>query len=150
MAAATVREQGTVYFDWGAGRAGMVDVRDVVDCAVAVLTGASGDVDGETFVLTGPASIGFDDVAAALSEVAGRTVDYVPVPHEAAIAAMVAMGMPEWVAEGYAELSAGFEQGFADLTTDNVRRLSGNEPRGIDQFARDHAHVFAGAVTAVA
>jgi uncharacterized protein YbjT (DUF2867 family) len=149
MAAQTVAEQGTVYFDWGAGKAGMVDVRDVVDCAVSVLTGEAGAVQGETFVLTGPASIGFADAAASLSEAIGRTVEYVPVPHEAAIAAMTAMGVPEWIAEGYAELSAGFEQGFADLTTENVERLSGHAPRSFEQFARDHAHLFTGVLTAV-
>ncbi len=150
MATESVREQGAVYFDWGAGKAGMIDVRDVVDCAVAVLTGEAGAVDGETFILTGPASIGFADVAAALSRVSGRTVDYVPVPHEAAVEGMVAMGVPEWIAEGYAELGAGFEQGFADLTTESVRRLSGHEPRDVEQFARDVAHLFAGPMAAVA
>jgi uncharacterized protein YbjT (DUF2867 family) len=150
MAARTVREQGAVYFDWGAGKAGMIDCRDVVDCAVAVLTGEAGAVDGETFILTGPASIGFADVAAILSRVSGRAVEYVPVPHEAATEAMVGMGVPEWIAEGYAELSAGFEQGFADLTTANVRRLSGHGPRHFEQFAHDYAAAFAGAATAVA
>lgn len=148
MAARTVQEQGAVYFDWGAGKAGMIDVRDVVDCAVAVLAGEPGAVAGETFVLTGPASIGFADVAAALTRATGRTVEYVPVPHEAAVQAMVAMGVPEWIAEGYAELGAGFEQGFADLTTGNVHTLSGHEPRGIEQFARDYAHAFTGALVA--
>jgi uncharacterized protein YbjT (DUF2867 family) len=150
MAAQTVSEHGAVYFDWGAGRAGMVDSRDVVDCAVAALSGEAGAVEGETFVLTGPAAIGFADVAAILSQVAGRTVEYVPVPHEAAIEAMVALGVPGWIAEGYAELGAGFEQGFADLTTDAVERLSGHEPRGFEQFARDFAELFAGAVAATA
>ena len=149
MAAQTVSEQGAVYFDWGAGKAGMVDVRDVVDCAVGVLTGEAGAVQRETFVLTGPASIGFADAAAGLSRATGRTVEYVPVPHEAAIEAMTAMGVPEWIAVGYAELSAGFEQGFADLTTENVERLSGHAPRSFEQFARDHAHLFTGVLTAV-
>jgi uncharacterized protein YbjT (DUF2867 family) len=150
MAAETVREQGAVYFDWGAGRAGMIDLRDVVDCAVAVLTGQAGAVEGETFVLTGPAAIGFADVAATLSRLTGRPVEYVPVPHEAASEAMVAMGVPEWIAAGYAELGAGFEQGYADLTTDNVHRLSGHTPRDLEQFARDHAQLFTGTVAALA
>jgi uncharacterized protein YbjT (DUF2867 family) len=150
MASESVRGQGAVYFDWGAGRAGMIDLRDIVDCAVAILTGEAGAVEGESFVLTGPTSIGFADVAATLSQVTGREVEYVPVPHEAASEAMVAMGMPAWIAAGYAELSAGFEQGYADLTTDHVRRLSGHEPRDLEQFARDHAHVFTGVVPALA
>jgi len=145
MLASTVKEQGAVYFDWGSGKAGMIDVRDVVDCAVGALTGEAGAVEGEIFVLTGPAAIGFADVAAILSRVIGRTVEYIPVPHEAASEAMLGMGVPEWIVKGFAELSAGFEDGFADLTTDNVQRLSGHEPRDFERFARDFAEVFAGA-----
>ena len=150
MAASTVKEQGAVYFDWGSGKAGMIDVRDVLDCAVGALTGEAGAVEGETFVLTGPAAIGFADVAAILSEVLGRTVEYVPVPHEAGIEAMLAMGVPEWIVQGYAELNAGFEDGFADLTTDNVKRLSGHEPRDFERFARDFAEVFSGVPAVIA
>lgn len=142
MTAATVQEQGALYWDWGSGKAGMVDVRDVVDSAVGILTGQAGDVTGETFVLTGPAAIGFDEVAATLSRVVEGTVEYVPVPHEAAHEGLIAMGVPEWIADGYVELSAGFEAGFADLTTADVERLSGHEARGFEQFARDFAGMF--------
>ena len=143
MAAPTVREQGHIYFDWGNGKAGMIDSRDVVDCAVGALTGQAEATEGQTFVLTGPAAIGFADVAAILSGVTGRTVQYVPVPHQAAIDSMIAMGVPPWIAEGYGELDDGFEHGFADLTTSNVHALSGHQPRGFEQFARDYAGVFA-------
>ena len=142
MAAPTVRDHGHIYFDWGNGKAGMIDVRDIVDCAVGALTGDTQAIDGETFVLTGPASIGFADVAATLSEVVGRTVQYMPVPHEAAIASMTAMGVPQWIAEGYGELDDGFEHGFADLTTTNVHALSGHQPRDFERFARDFAQFF--------
>jgi len=59
MAAPTVRDHGHIYFDWGNGKAGMIDARDVVDCAVGALTGQAKAIQGETFVLTGPAAIGF-------------------------------------------------------------------------------------------
>jgi len=149
MAASTVQGQGAVYFDWGSGKAGMIDLRDVVECAVSVLAGESGAVEGETFVLTGPAAIGFADVADVLSRVIGRTVEYVPVSHEAASEAMLGMGVPEWIVKGYAELSTGFGDGFADLTTGNVQRLSGKKPRSFEQFARDYAEVFAGTAMSV-
>jgi uncharacterized protein YbjT (DUF2867 family) len=142
MAAQTVKEQGAVYFDWGSGKAGMIDARDVVDSAVGVLTGQAGAVEGETFVLIGPTSIGFADVAEVLSRVPGRPVEYVPAPHEAALEAMRTMGVPEWTVEGFVELDAGFEDGFADRTTGNVNKLSGHEPRDFEQFALDFGHVF--------
>ena len=64
MAAPTVREQRHIYFDWGNGKAGMIDARDVVDCAVGARTGQATAIEGQTFVLTGPAAIGFAEVAA--------------------------------------------------------------------------------------
>jgi uncharacterized protein YbjT (DUF2867 family) len=150
MAAPTVRDHGCLYFDWGNGKAGIIDSRDVVDCSVGALTGQATAIQGQTFVLTGPAAIGLADVAAILSDVTGRTVQYVPVPHQAAVDAMIAMGVPPWIAEGYAEIHAGLEDGFADLTTSNVHALSGHQPRGFEQFARDFADVFTPAPVAAA
>jgi uncharacterized protein YbjT (DUF2867 family) len=100
MTAPTVKEQGTIYWDWGVGRAGMVDVRDVVDSAVGALTTNAGAVAGRTFVLTGPRTIGFAEVADILSRVVGREIAYAPVPHEAAGEALLGMGLPEWDSRG--------------------------------------------------
>ena len=137
MAAGTVKEQGAIYWDWAEGRAGMIDVRDVVDSAVGALTRPGGELEGESFVLTGPRSIGFGEVAKILSDVLGKDVNYVPVPHEAASEAMLGMGIPEWIVAGYAELSEGFMNGYADRTTDSVERLAGHPPRDFEQFASD-------------
>jgi len=137
MAASTVKEEGTIYWDWGEGRAGMIDVRDVVDSAVGALTSEDDELMGESLVLTGPKSVGFTEVAEILSRVLGKEVKYVPVPHEAAGEAMSGMGLPEWTIEGFAELAEGFTNGFADLTTGNVERLAGHPPRDFERFAND-------------
>jgi uncharacterized protein YbjT (DUF2867 family) len=108
MTAPTVKGEGRGYWDWGEGRAAMVDIRDVVDSAVGALTGEAGVVAGETFVLTGPRAIGFAEVAEILSTVLDREIAYVPVPHEAAGEALSGMGLPQWIVDGYAELSEGF------------------------------------------
>ncbi|MDA1173247.1 MAG: NAD(P)H-binding protein [Chloroflexi bacterium] len=84
MAAQTVQEQGTVYFDWGDGKAGMVDVRDVVDSAVGVLTAEGDAFKGQSYVLTGPESIGFADVAAKIGAAVGKPVQYMAVPNRSA------------------------------------------------------------------
>ena len=46
------------------------------------------------------------------------------------------MGVPQWIVDGYAELSEGFAKGFADTSTDNVEKLAGHLPRDFEQFAR--------------
>lgn len=142
MAAPTVKEQGAIYWDWGDGQAGIIDVRDIVDAALGVLAAPHGQFGEQSFVLTGPAPIGFTDIAAAIGRAIGKDVTYVPVPHEAAKDAMVGMGLPEWVAEGYVELNQGFENNFANTATDGVRTLAGHSPRSFEQFARDFASVW--------
>jgi uncharacterized protein YbjT (DUF2867 family) len=144
MLAQTVKEQGTIYYDWGDGKAGMIDVRDIVDSAIGALMARDGRLDNQSFVLTGPQSIGFADVAAAIAKAIGKDVKYVPVPHEAAREAMVGMGFPEWIVDGYIELNAGFEAGFADTTTDGVQKLAGHAPRSFEDFASDFAAVWGG------
>jgi uncharacterized protein YbjT (DUF2867 family) len=139
MAAPTIKDQGTIYYDWGNGKAGMIDVRDIVDAALGVLTAENGHFKAQEFVLTGPRPVGFADVAAGIGRAIGKEVRYVPVPHEAAKQAMVGMGLPEWIADGYVELNRGFEDGFANTATDGVARLAGHPPRAFDQFAQDFA-----------
>jgi uncharacterized protein YbjT (DUF2867 family) len=142
MAAQTVKEQGAIYWDWADGKVGMIDVRDIVDCAVAAITADGAELEGQSFRLTGPESIGMTEVAAALSSALGKEVGYVPVPHEAAKESMLGMGFPEWIVDGYVELNRGFENGYADEKTDNVEKLSGHPPGDIQTFANDFKQAF--------
>ncbi len=66
------------------------------------------------------------------------------MPGEAALKSMTDMGMPEWIARGYIELSEGFSNNFASSVTNSVAALTGHPARSFEQFVRDHAHVFGG------
>ena len=55
---------------------------------------------------------------------------------------MMGMGFPEFIVDGYVELSRGFSQGFADTTNGNVEALSGHAPRSIDDFTKDFKSFF--------
>jgi hypothetical protein len=74
--------------------------------------------------------------------VLGKDVKYVSVPGEASLQSMLGMGVPEWIAKGYVELSEGFSENFANRATDNVTTLTGHPARSFEQFARDFASVF--------
>ncbi len=140
MAAQTVSSDGVVYMPVRDGRLGMVDVRDVADVALKILT--SEGHESKSYVLTGPVSISFHDVADGLSRATGKKVTYVDVPMEAARGSMIDMGMPEWTVDGFCELFEGFAEGFADLTTQNVEQLTGHPARSIETFCRDFGQVF--------
>jgi uncharacterized protein YbjT (DUF2867 family) len=142
MAARTIASDGTIYWDMKDGKLAMIDVRDIVDAAAAVLTGTGHE--GKSYILTGPAAVTFDEVAATLSKVLGKAVKYVSVPGEAALKSLIDMGFPEWIAGGYKELSEGFAENFAGTVTKNVSVLTGHPARSYEQFARDFVRVFSG------
>lgn len=140
MAAQTIISDGVMYWAMKDGKLGMIDVRDIADAAFAVLTGEGHE--GKSYILTGPEAISFNDIAKIFSKVLDKEVKYVNVPGEASIQAMVGMGVPEWIAKGYAELSEGFSANFANNTTQNVEILTGHPARSFEDFANDFAHVF--------
>lgn len=54
--------------------------------------------DGQSYELTGPGPVTFDEVAEILSTVLAHPVGFVPVPDDAAVAALIDTGAPEWFA----------------------------------------------------
>jgi uncharacterized protein YbjT (DUF2867 family) len=143
MAAQTVASEGAIYLPMKDAKLGMVDVRDIVDVAVKVLT--EDGHEGQTYTPTGPASISLHDVAAAHSKALGKQVNYVDVPLEAAREGMISMGMSEWLADAMGEYFQAYNEGYGDFTTTDVEKVTGNPPRSYETFANDFAQVFGGA-----
>ena len=97
-------QQGTLYVPAGEGKAPFVDVRDIAAVAASCLTETGHE--GKIYEVTGPISIGYSDIAATLSQVLGRTINYVDIPVAAAKSSMLEMGMPAWLADALKELSS--------------------------------------------
>lgn len=131
----TALGQGKIFWATGDGKMGMVDTRDVADAAVVAAT--TDTFDGGTFELTGPASIDYHAVAAAVSRALGREVAYVPVTPEAAGEAIRGFGADEWTVGIIRDYTRAYAQGFGDFTTDAVAKITGHPPRSIDDFARE-------------
>jgi len=142
MAASSVKSDGNIYWDWAHGKAGMIDVRDVAESAVGALTGKAEQ--GKEYILTGPESVSMYDVATSFTKELGRQVNYIPVPHEASKNAMMGMGFPEFIVDGYIELNEGFTNGFADTANKNVEALTGHPARSVNNFTSDFKEYFVG------
>jgi uncharacterized protein YbjT (DUF2867 family) len=140
MAAQTISSNGTIYWDMKDGRLGMIDVRDIAEAAFAVITGEGHE--NKSYILTGPEAISFNDIAKIFTKILDRDIKYINVPGEASFQAMVGLGIPEWIAKGYVELSEGFSENFANSTTKNIEILTGHPARSFEQFAKDFARVF--------
>ena len=127
--------QGKLYAGVGDARVGVIDARDVGDSiAGAVLTDA---FDGQALELSGPESITHAAIATAIGNAVGRTVEYVPVPPEAAGEALRQFGADEWYVQVIKDYSRAYSDGFGDFVTDAVKSLAGHPPRDIATFARE-------------
>jgi uncharacterized protein YbjT (DUF2867 family) len=139
-AAATIREQGTIFAPAGQARIGFVAVSDVAKAAARVLT--SDGHEDQTYVLSGPESLSYADVAARVSAVFARQVDYEDMPEQVAREQMLACGLSTWQTEGTIELYDWIRNGGADTVTSTVRELAGQDARPIDDWLSDMRAVF--------
>jgi uncharacterized protein YbjT (DUF2867 family) len=144
MGAQSVAGEGKLYMSFGQGELGMVDVRDIASSAASILTADGDKFVGKTYTPTGPESISLGAVAGALSSALGKPVDYVDLPIEGSREAMMGMGFPEWVVEGFLEYFQSYSTGWGDFVNDDVTTITGKPARSIAQFAEDFAAAFQG------
>jgi len=140
FASAATIKQGALYYPMGNAKIGMMDARDISEVAARVLVDDRWD--GRALTLTGPQSIDFARVAQAFSNVLGKTVNYVPVPLEAAADGFKKAGIGEWMATNLEDYLAAYASGWGDFTTDEVQQVLGRPARSIDDFVRDYAAAF--------
>ena len=139
-AAATIREQGTIFAPAGQARIGFVAVSDVGKVAARVLT--SDGHEDMTYVLSGPESLSYADVAARVSAVFARQVDYQDMPEHVAREQMLASGLSPWQTDGTIELYDWIRNGAADTVTSTVRELAGQDALPIDDWLSEMRAVF--------
>lgn len=130
--AGTVTMTGRLFAPAGSAPIAFVDPRDVAEVAAAALLDPRHD--GQTHTLTGPAALTFTEVAQCWSAVIGRPVEYVDIPDDAARAAMVAAGLPPWLAGGIVAVFGRLREGAAASVTESVPQILGRPARPLPDF----------------
>jgi uncharacterized protein YbjT (DUF2867 family) len=142
----SIDDGGNFYTNVGEGRISMVDTADVAAVAAVLLTEPGQE--GVELDLTGPEALSYGDVAAKLSVLLGRQVNHVSVDDAAVRSALGGFGMGEWMVEGLVSLFADYRRsgadGYAAQVSDAVKRLTGREPRSLDQLLADTQPAVAG------
>ncbi|SMC55917.1 SDR family oxidoreductase [Novosphingobium sp. B1] len=155
MAGPGVIQSGKWFSNAGEGREAMVWRDDCIESAVAVLTG-EGHV-GQIYNITGPELQTFGEVAAIMAEVTGRPVEHVSLDDEGQYAMFDAMGIPRrpvddlevagipWNSDDMVSFGRAIREGFLELCTDDVERLTGRKARSVRQMIEDNAEMLRGA-----
>ena len=140
--ASGMRESAEISVPAGHGRVGFVAASDVAAVAARVLT--SPGHEGATYTLTGPQALRFKDVAARISAVFAREVDYTDQPPDRAREFMLASGLSPWQADGNLELFDWIRQGGANTVTAAVREVTGTDPRPVQDWLEESRGSFEG------
>ena len=133
MSLESINADDCFYAGMGDGRLAMIDIRDVADSVVATIK--TGQFDGQVLEISGPESISFGDMATVLSELTGRPISYIAISPDDVKASLLQIGFTEWMGNLLKEYSQAYSEGWGDLVTDNVERLTGHRPRSFRQYA---------------
>lgn len=121
-------ETGVLALAAGDVREPFIDVHDIAAVVVEALTG-DGHA-GRRYEVTGPESLTLAEVAALLTELSGRDVQYVPMGFDDFHAAVAAEAGAE-TATLLTELCREVFDGRNETPTDGVRQVLGREPRDV-------------------
>jgi NAD(P)H dehydrogenase (quinone) len=136
----------------GDGRVPIVSRDDCVAIAVGVLT-QEGHAN-KAYDVTGPELWTLPDAMAEVSRMAGRPIEVERVDDEGMFAYFDSLGVPRrasdivpdgpipWASEGMVTFGQSIREGFMDIESDDVERITGRPPRTLRSVLEQYQHLW--------
>ena len=136
----------------GRGRVPIVSRDDCVATAVGVLT-QDGHVN-KAYDVTGPELWALPDAMALVSQMAGKPIEIELVDDEGMYAYFDSLGVPRkasdvipdgpipWASEGMVTFGQSIREGFIDVESDDVERVTGRPPRTLRSVFEQYQHMW--------
>ncbi|MFJ2155403.1 NmrA family transcriptional regulator [Streptomyces sp. NPDC087856] len=132
------RESGELVFPGGSVREPFVDVRDIADVVVAVVTGGERYV-GRAVTVSGPRLLTFGEAVGEIGAVTGRELTYRAVSARQYGDVLAGFGVPAEEVEFLVELFESLLDGRNSYLSEGVQEVLGREPRDFSEFVREAA-----------
>lgn len=133
----SIKAKAAFYSSSGQAKISHVDVRDIATMAVRALTEPNHV--GKTYTLAGPEALTYDGFANELSKVLGRTIRHISLSPSDFIHGMLAEGIPEAIADRMLDLERYFREDQASRITNDIKQVTGRDPKRFEQYTRDCA-----------
>ncbi|KAI9647177.1 hypothetical protein NHQ30_003560 [Ciborinia camelliae] len=138
--AQTIKKENKFYSAMENGKAPFVSAGDIARVAMGALTSKT-PPDHEYRVL-GPELFNYDEIAAKLSKVLGRSIIHVKVTPEEMIQMYVSMGLPEDIANYVIAMEVRTANGGEVRENDVVEKIGGHKPKTFDEFIRENKDIW--------
>lgn len=135
-----IRDKNRVVDPTDPGRMPCVDPDDIARVAALVLT-EDGHV-GHGYILNGPEALTSREQVEILSDVLGRSIDFVDVTPEQLARDSIDQGVPVQAAEAMQNLNEMFRTGRAGVIADDIENLTGVAPRTFRDWCERHVDMF--------
>jgi uncharacterized protein YbjT (DUF2867 family) len=132
-----IRECDRIFLPAGRGKAAFLDVRDLAEVAVQILTEPPSQ--NQALTLTGPAALTFDQVAQALTAALHRPITYQPTSPPQYLWHLRRQGLPWGQSLVQTALHVGLRWGQAERVDPTLERLLGRSPRTLQTYIQDHS-----------
>jgi uncharacterized protein YbjT (DUF2867 family) len=135
-------ERDSLFLPMENQRIASIDVYDVAEVAVRILTGMGHK--GNVYPVTGTEALTIYEVAEKFSAVLGRKINYVNISPEDANKARRDAGMPEYTVDALDELFAERRKGKESKVYYTMQNVFGLRPTSFDEFIIRNLPVFTG------
>lgn len=117
---------GSISVPAGSGKVSFVLRAELGEAIAKTLV--SNELNKEVISLTANRSWSLYDIAEALSELSGQSVTYSPIERSEFVSRMLNLGLPELLANRYADFQEEIKQGVLEDTTTSLERILGRKP----------------------
>lgn len=130
-----IQAQGQIFLPVGDAKGSFIDTRDIAAVAAKLLS--SDDFVNAAHDLTGTEALDHTQVAALLSQAAGRPIGYTNIPEDAMRQGLLGAGLPADYTEFLLVILGAFKAGYAEQVTDTVQCILGRPPIRFEQYAQE-------------
>jgi NAD(P)H dehydrogenase (quinone) len=128
---------GSLYTAAGDGKISYIS-RDDLALAAATALVSSLDLNGSTLNLTGTEGLTISEVAAKVSELAGKPISVIQVPVEAIVEGAKSHGLPDSVAQMIASFDVASKAGNLAGVTSDFKNLTSADPKPFDVWLEEN------------
>lgn len=140
--APSIKAERKIYSAAGEGKRAFIDARDIAKVAVTLFKDPGMWLDA-IIPLSGGSLVSYGNIAEAFSKVLNEKVEYIAQSPEEARQRMLRQGTPAFMADVTLMVETNQKLGLVEhLLTDNVKKITGEQPYTVEQFAEHYSSCF--------